>query len=65
MKRLASCDEVAWLVVYLHTQAGAYITGQTLTIDGGKELWGDYWPIPDPPGLGPVEIPSEPWETDP
>lgn len=64
MKRLGSCDEVAWLVAFLHSPAGAYITGQTLTIDGGKELWGDYWPIPDPDPMPPVEVPSEPWETE-
>ena len=32
------------------------------TIDGGKELWGDYWAIPDPPDMPPIEIPVEPWE---
>jgi NAD(P)-dependent dehydrogenase (short-subunit alcohol dehydrogenase family) len=63
MKRLGTCDEVAWMVAFLHSAAGAYITGQTLTIDGGKELWGDYWPIPDPDPLPPIEVPTEPWET--
>ncbi len=62
MKRLATVDEVAWLVVFLHTSAGAYITGETITIDGGKELWGDYWPIPDPNPMPPLEIPVEPRE---
>ena len=63
-KRLATCDEVAWLVSFLCSPAGAYITGQTLTLDGGKTLWGDWWPIPDPPDVGQVEIPREPWEED-
>ncbi len=62
MKRLATCEEVAWLVAYLASPAGAYVTGQIWTIDGGKELWGDWWPIPDPPDMGPIEIPKEPWE---
>ena len=62
MKRLASCEEVAWLVAYLASPAGAYVTGQTWTIDGGKELWGDFWPIPDPPNMPPVVIPKEPWD---
>lgn len=64
LKRLGTCEEVAWLIAFLHTPAGAYITGQTLTVDGGKELWGDYWPIPDPDPLPPIEIPVEPWDTD-
>ncbi len=62
MKRLASREEVAWTVAWLASPAGSYITGQVVTIDGGKELWGDWWPIADPPDMGPVEIPKEPWE---
>lgn len=62
-KRFGGADEVAWLVAYLASPAAAYITGQTLTIDGGKELWGDWWPIADPKGgLPEVTIPKWPWE---
>lgn len=64
LKRLASCEEIGWLVTYLAGPMGSYITGQTWTVDGGKELWGDYWPIPDPPDLQPFDIPVEPWETE-
>jgi citronellol/citronellal dehydrogenase len=62
MKRLATTEEIAWSVAWLASPAGAYLTGQTITIDGGKELWGSWWPIPDPPGMTPVEVPVEPWE---
>ena len=62
MKRLATCEEVAWCVAWLAGPAGAYMTGQVVTIDGGKELWGDWWAIPDPPEMTPVELPKEPWE---
>ncbi len=63
MKRLATCDEIAWAAVFLTSPAGEYVTGQTWTVDGGKSLWGDYWPIPDPPDMKPVELPWESWET--
>lgn len=64
LKRLGTCSEVAWLVAFLVGPAGDYITGQTFTLDGGKELWGDYWPIPDPDDMPPIEFPVEPWETE-
>ncbi len=62
LKRLATCQEIAWQVAFLASPAGAYVTGQTIVVDGGKELWGDWWPIADPPDMGPVVIPKEPWE---
>ena len=62
LKRLASCEELAWTVAWLASPAGSYITGQTITVDGGKELWGDWWPIADPPDMPPIELPKEPWE---
>ena len=63
MKRLATCQEVAWAAVFLSGPAGAYVTGQTWAVDGGKSLWGDYWPIQDPPDMQPVVLPYESWET--
>jgi citronellol/citronellal dehydrogenase len=62
LKRLATTEEIAWWIVSLATPMGAYVTGQTFTIDGGKSLWGDWWPIADPASLGPVVVPKEPWE---
>jgi 3-oxoacyl-[acyl-carrier protein] reductase len=35
MRRFAGADEVASVVTYLATEAPAYLTGQTLVIDGG------------------------------
>jgi NAD(P)-dependent dehydrogenase (short-subunit alcohol dehydrogenase family) len=62
LKRLGTCDEIAWLVAYLASPAGDYVTGQTWVVDGGKELWGDGWPIPDPADMPEVVVPVEPWE---
>lgn len=64
LKRLGTVDEIAWLAAFLASPAGAYVTGQTWVVDGGKELWGDGWPVPDPDPLPPVIVPTEPWERD-
>ena len=55
MLRAGDVQDVAEAVVYLTAPSGKYITGETLNIDGGMVLWGDFWPagMPDyfrPPG---------------
>ncbi|MGC6493224.1 MAG: SDR family oxidoreductase [Myxococcota bacterium] len=56
-KRLGRCEEVAWLVAFLSGPGGHYMTGQTLTLDGGKDLWGRTWGIPDPEPMPDVILP--------
>ncbi|WP_394833808.1 SDR family oxidoreductase [Pendulispora rubella] len=48
MKRHGSPEEVANLTVYLASDAASFVTGETWYIDGGANLWGDNWTIPDP-----------------
>ena len=49
MKRAGDVQDVAEAVVYLTAPSGKYITGETINIDGGMVLWGDFWPagMPD------------------
>jgi NAD(P)-dependent dehydrogenase (short-subunit alcohol dehydrogenase family) len=35
LRRLAEPDDVAGAAVFLASRAGAYVTGQTIVIDGG------------------------------
>jgi 3-oxoacyl-[acyl-carrier protein] reductase len=42
MKRLADHDEVGWAVRYFASPEAAYVTGQTLVIDGGQVLPEDH-----------------------
>jgi len=62
LKRLGTVHEVAALVGFLAGPGGAYITGQTLVVDGGRSMWGNTWPLPDDGDPPPVVIPKEPWE---
>jgi enoyl-[acyl-carrier-protein] reductase (NADH) len=62
MKRLGHCDDIANLVTFLASPAGRYITGQIWAVDGGRNLWGKTWPIPDPKEMEPVKIQTWPWE---
>ena len=43
MKRFGSAWEVAQAAVYLASEASAFTTGDTLTVDGGGRLWGELW----------------------
>ncbi len=47
LKREGTPEEIAWLVCYLASEAGAWITGETICIDGGSQNWGSMWNIPD------------------
>ncbi|MCX8112097.1 MAG: SDR family oxidoreductase [Bacteroidia bacterium] len=45
LKRLGKVEEVAYLVVFLVSPMAAYITGETIYIDGGQRLWGDIFKL--------------------
>lgn len=48
MRRLGTVMEVAEATAYLAGPSGSYITGQTLTVDGGQFMWGHAWPFKEP-----------------
>ena len=43
MKTGDVCD-VAEGVIYLASNAGKFVTGTELTVDGGMQHWGNAWP---------------------
>ncbi|MBX2926574.1 MAG: SDR family oxidoreductase [Saprospiraceae bacterium] len=45
MKRLGSVAEAAWPILFLAGPAASYITGETLYVDGGSRLWGDFFEL--------------------
>ena len=48
LQRLGSEEEFAWMVAYLASPAGDYLSGAILTIDGARDNWFGAWP---PTGL--------------
>ena len=46
-KRLGSEEETAWAVAYMVSPAADFVTGETLSIDGGAQNWGDIWEVHD------------------
>ncbi len=42
--RLGTEEEFAWLVAYLASPAGDYLSGAVLTIDGARDNWMGAWP---------------------
>jgi NAD(P)-dependent dehydrogenase (short-subunit alcohol dehydrogenase family) len=42
--RLGTEEEFAWLVAYLASPAGDYLSGAVLTIDGARDNWLGSWP---------------------
>jgi citronellol/citronellal dehydrogenase len=52
MQRFGETTDVADAVIYLASSSGSFITGETLVVDGGNQVWGDQWTIPRPDYFG-------------
>jgi citronellol/citronellal dehydrogenase len=48
MRRCGEVTDIAQACVYLCAESGNYITGQTLTVAGGMDLYGGIWPAGKP-----------------
>ncbi len=42
--RLGEPEEQAWLIAYIASAAGDYLTGTTITLDGARDNWFGPWP---------------------
>jgi citronellol/citronellal dehydrogenase len=48
MQRFGETADVTEAVIYLGGPSGSFVTGETLVVDGGNQVWGDQWTIPRP-----------------
>jgi citronellol/citronellal dehydrogenase len=39
-------EEIAWMVAYLASPAGDFVSGTTITVDGARDNWAGPWPPP-------------------
>jgi citronellol/citronellal dehydrogenase len=44
LQRLGTEEEFAWLIAYLASPAGDFISGTTITMDGARDNWFGAWP---------------------
>jgi citronellol/citronellal dehydrogenase len=47
MKRFGTESEISAVITFLLSPAAAYITGESIRIDGGYALWRKTWEIPE------------------
>jgi citronellol/citronellal dehydrogenase len=48
LRRPGDVHDVAQACVYLAAPSGNFITGSVLTLDGGGQVWGEFWPLGKP-----------------
>ena len=49
LQRLGTPEEMAWLIAYLASPAGDFLSGCVITIDGARDNWFGSWPPPGAP----------------
>jgi len=48
MKKFGEVEDIANAICYLAGEGGRFMTGEVVTIDGGFQVWGSQWTIPEP-----------------
>ncbi len=56
--RVGESEEMAWMLAYLASEAGDFISGSVITVDGGRDNWFGPWPPGEITG-GSGEPPAE------
>lgn len=51
--RLGAPEEIATVIAFLVSPGASYLTGTTVVVDGGADVWGQGHPPPHPRGEGP------------
>jgi citronellol/citronellal dehydrogenase len=46
LQRLGTADEMAWMIAYLASPAGDFLSGCVITVDGARDNWFGAWPPP-------------------
>jgi citronellol/citronellal dehydrogenase len=44
LQRLGTPEEMAWMIAYLASPAGDFLSGCVITIDGARDNWFGAWP---------------------
>jgi citronellol/citronellal dehydrogenase len=50
LQRLGTPDEMAWMIAYLASPAGDFLSGCVITVDGARDNWFGAWPPPGAAG---------------
>ncbi len=50
LQRLGAPEEMAWMIAYLASPAGDFLSGCVVTIDGARDNWFGAWPPPGATG---------------
>lgn len=48
LRRLGDVMDIAQAAAYLSAPSAKFITGAVLSVDGGDQVWGEYWPLGKP-----------------